>query len=87
MRRGFVLPASTKTLVKQDDDEQLIALGPRQVQLCGKKLLLCFKDFVVAGFAGDVSLGRELDGCFQCGHLPHSLFTNFGKPFARGERI
>ena len=39
-RRRFVLPASTKTFVKRDDSQQLIAFCPRQIQFRRKKLLL-----------------------------------------------
>ena len=55
-RLVLVLPSAAQRLVKSDDLEQLIAFGAGQAKLAGEKLLLRFENFVVAGFAGKVSL-------------------------------
>ena len=83
----IILPASAKAFVKEDYGQQLIALGAREGEFCGKKLLLSFKNLVVTGFAGDVSLGGQLDGCFQSPHLHDPLVAHFGKALARGECV
>ena len=81
-RRAFVLPASAKTFVKGDHGQELIAFGLRQSEFGRKELLLGLENLVIAGLAGNVSLGGELDGCFQCGDLPSSLLANVGEPVA-----
>ena len=59
-RACLVLPATTERFVKSDDGEQLIAPSAGQIQLGREELLLRFENLVIAGFAGDVSLGGKL---------------------------
>ena len=76
------MPASAEGLVEGNDGQQLIALRASEVQFGREELLLGFQNFIVAGFAGRVSLRRELDGLLERGDLPRSLFANILKPFA-----
>ena len=60
--RGIVeVPAAAQRPVKLDDDQQLIGFRPRERDFRREEKLLRFQHFEVRGFAGEVSLHRQLD--------------------------
>ena len=51
----LVLPSASESFVKRNNCQELIALGAGQRELRGKKLLLSFENFIIAGLACDVT--------------------------------